>query len=101
MRFPKKQVEALKAGVKEGFAEMEAFIAKVSTDPLGSGKIFGTRKFLQESAETNYGLDKPDLLRSVAAHMGLYGNSLRKRSTRRSSPMLMASPWTPLPTPTR
>ncbi len=73
--LPVETQEALKAGVKEGFAEMEAFIAKNSNDPLASGKWFGTREFLQESAETNYGLDKPDLLRSVAAHMGLYGNS--------------------------
>ena len=68
-------IEALKAGVKEGFADMEAFIAKISSDPLSSGKLFGTRTFLNESAADNYGLDKPDMLRSVAAHMGLYGNS--------------------------
>lgn len=69
------QVAALKAGVKEGFADMEAFISKVVSDPLASGKIFGTREFLNESAKKNYNLDKPDMLRSVAAHMGLYGNS--------------------------
>lgn len=69
------QVTALKAGVEKGSSEMEAFIAKVSTDSLSSAKIFGTRKFLQQSSETNYGLDRPYLLRSVAAHMGLYGNS--------------------------
>jgi hypothetical protein len=73
--LPVNTQEALKAGVKAGFAEMEAFIAKNSDDPLASGKWFGTRAFLQQSAETNYGLDRPDLLRSVAAHMGLYGNS--------------------------
>jgi hypothetical protein len=69
------QIEALKAGVKEGFADMETFIGKVSSDPLASGKIFGTRAFLNESAKKNYQLDKPDMPRAVAAHMGLYGNS--------------------------
>lgn len=69
------QLEALKAGVKEGFADMEAFIAKVVSDPLASGKIFGTREFLNESAKKNYNLDKLDMLRTVAAHLGLYGNS--------------------------
>jgi hypothetical protein len=69
------QREALNAGVKQGFAEMEAFIAEHSNDPLASGKWFGTRAFLTESAKVNYDLDRPDLLRSVAAHMGLYGNS--------------------------
>ncbi|PLW69356.1 DUF1254 domain-containing protein [Pseudohalioglobus lutimaris] len=69
------QLEALNAGVKQGFTEMEAFIAEHSNDPLASGKWFGTRAFLDESARSNYGLDQPDMLRSVAAHMGLYGNS--------------------------
>jgi hypothetical protein len=73
--LPEEHVEALKAGVKEGLADIEAFIAKHSSDPLASGKMFGTRAFLTESAGKNYGLDKPDMLRSVAAHMGLYGNS--------------------------
>jgi len=67
--------EALKAGVKDGFGEIEEFLAKYTSDPLMSGKIFGTRAFLVESAQTNFGLEKPDILRSVAAHMGLYGNS--------------------------
>ena len=69
------QAEALKAGVKDGFADMETFIGKISSDPLSSGKIFGTRQFLTESAKKNYHLDKPDMPRAVAAHMGLYGNS--------------------------
>ena len=73
--LPVETQQALKAGVQEGFTEMQAFIAKNSNDPLASGKWFGTRAFLQQSAQTNYGLDRPDLLRSVAAHMGLYGNS--------------------------
>ncbi len=73
--LPAGTVEALQAGVSDGFAEMEAFIAENSSDPLASGKLFGTRAFLSESAEVNYGLNKPDMLRAVAAHMGLYGNS--------------------------
>lgn len=67
--------DALKAGVKKGFADMEAFIAKISSDSLASGKIFGTREFLAKSAENNYHLNMPDMLRAAAAHMGLYGNS--------------------------
>ncbi|XZE52882.1 DUF1254 domain-containing protein [Planctomycetaceae bacterium SH139] len=78
--LPAETQEALKAGVKEGFAEIEAFIAEHVNDPLTSGKIFGTRKFLRQSAKTNYGLGKPDLLRSVAGHMGLYGNSAAEAS---------------------
>ena len=68
--------EALKYGVADGFSEFEAFIAKHSNDPLASAKLFGTRDFLKESAKKNYQLDSPDILRSVAAHMGLYGNSV-------------------------
>ena len=73
--LPAETQAALKAGVKDGFAEMEAFIAEHVSDPLISGKTFGTREFLQQSAETNFGLDKPDLFRAVTAHVGLYGNS--------------------------
>ena len=67
--------EAMKAGRDEGFAEIEEFIKEYSSDPLASGKIFGTRDFLAGSAQTNYGLESADILRAVAAHMGLYGNS--------------------------
>jgi hypothetical protein len=73
--LPKETQEAMKAGVKEGFGEIEAFIEKNSSDPLVSGKIFGTREFLTESARENYGLDKLDLPRAAAAHQGIYGNS--------------------------
>jgi hypothetical protein len=69
------QLESVKAGIKDGFADMEAFIAENASDPLASGKIFGTREFLNESAKKNYNLDKPDMPRAVAAHLGLYGNS--------------------------
>jgi hypothetical protein len=37
--LPQEQVEALKAGVKDGFAEIEAFIASNADDPLASGKF--------------------------------------------------------------
>jgi len=73
--LPDEHVAALRAGVEEAFAAMESFIASNSSDPLSSGKLFGTREFLDESARKNYQLDKPDMLRAVAAHMGLYGNS--------------------------
>jgi hypothetical protein len=76
--LPPEQAEALKAGVKDGFAEIEAFIASIAADPLASGKLFGTRTFLNESARENYGLDKPDMLRSAGAHAGLYGNSAKE-----------------------
>jgi hypothetical protein len=66
---------AMKAGRDAGFADMEAFIAETSKDPLSSGKVFGTRAFLNESARTNFQVDSIDILRASAAHMGLYGNS--------------------------
>ena len=66
---------AMKSGRDAGFADIEAFIAANSNDPLSSGKIFGTREVLTESATTNFQVDSPDILRAAAAHMGLYGNS--------------------------
>jgi len=74
-KLPPDIQKAMKAGREAGFADIEAFIAAHSNDPLLSGKIFGTRQFLTESAATNYSLDTTDLLRAVAAHRGLYGNS--------------------------
>ena len=71
----KETQEALKAGVQEGFAEIEAFAEKSTKDPLASAKTFGTRDFLSRSAKDNYQLERSDLLRSAAAHTGLYGNS--------------------------
>jgi hypothetical protein len=73
--LPAEIQEALKAGVQEGFGEIEGFIGENASDPLVSGKVFGTREFLTASAKTNYELETPSLLRSVAAHLGLYGNS--------------------------
>ena len=67
--------EAIKQGVKEAFADMEAFIKKTSTDPLGSSKIFGTRTFLEQSAKTNFGHNNLYMIRAVAAYLGIYGNS--------------------------
>jgi len=67
--------DALKVGVEDGFGAIEAFVGEHSSDPLVSGKIFGTREFLTESAVANYGLESPSMLRSVAAHRGLFGNS--------------------------
>lgn len=74
-RFDDETQKAIAEGVKEGFAEMEAFIKQISTDPLASAKIFGTREFLQKSAKENYQLNNFYMLRAVAAHLGLYGNS--------------------------
>jgi hypothetical protein len=73
--LPAETQKALEAGVKEGLAEIEAFVAKNSSDPQMSAKLFGTRTFLEESAKKNFQLDRVDLLRSAAAHTGLYGNS--------------------------
>jgi hypothetical protein len=67
--------DAIKAGVKEGFAEVEEFIEQHNADPLSSTKMFGTRSFLTQSAKDNYELENMFLPRAVAAHMGLYGNS--------------------------
>jgi hypothetical protein len=66
---------ALKTGAKEGFSEIETFVKQNVGDPLVSAKIFGTREFLTKSAKTYYGLETPALLRTVAAHRGLFGNS--------------------------
>jgi hypothetical protein len=73
--LPPEIQEAMKAGVTEGFGEIEKFVRDYGGDPLVSAKIFGTRGFLTESAEVNYGQENHHLIRAVAAHMGLYGNS--------------------------
>jgi len=74
-KFSPEVQEAIAEGVKEGFKEIEAFIERTSKDPLGSAKIFGTRKFLKESAAKYYNAPNFFVMRSDAAHMGLYGNS--------------------------
>ena len=67
--------QAIEEGIKEGFEEIETFIATYANDPLSSAKLFGTREFLMESAEINYDLPDLYLIRAVAADRGLYGNS--------------------------
>lgn len=67
--------QALEEGAKAGFAEIQQFLAKHSKDPSMSGKIFGTRSFLEKSAKESLGLDSLYLLRAAAAQAGLYGNS--------------------------
>ena len=66
---------ALEKGVAAGFRAMEELAAEHATDPVGSAKVFGTREFLETSARENFGLDAPYLVRAIAAHLGLYGNS--------------------------
>jgi hypothetical protein len=73
--FDEEIQEAIKAGVKEGFAEIEEFIKQEGTDPLGSTKMFGTRAFLTQSAQQNYHLKNMFIPRAAAADRGLYGNS--------------------------
>ncbi len=73
--FDEETQKAIEEGVKEGFSEMEKFIKEYSTDPLISAKVFGTRDFLSEKARGNFKLDDFYLLRAIAAHLGLYGNS--------------------------
>ncbi len=73
--FSPEVAAAMEEGVKEGFAELEAFIAAESADPRLSGKIVGTRAFLEESARENFGTTDHYMLRTAAAHVGLYGNS--------------------------
>lgn len=73
--FDKETQDAIKEGVKEGFAEMQALIKEQSSDPIGSTKIFGTRKFLETSAKENYHFNDIYLIRAVGAYVGIYGNS--------------------------
>ena len=74
-RFDPEIQQAISEGVKDGISEMEAFIAANSSDPLLSGKIFGTREFLSQSARKYFQLDDFYVLRATAAQTGLYGNS--------------------------
>ncbi|MCZ4410360.1 DUF1254 domain-containing protein [Cryomorphaceae bacterium 1068] len=67
--------EALEEGAQEGLAAMKEFAGKIVSDPLASGKIFGTRAFLNKSAKDNYDLDELFIPRAVGALMGIYGNS--------------------------
>ena len=74
-KFPSEIQESLSKGVQDGLVEMEDFIKMGSSDPLASAKVFGTREFLQTSAQKNYQLEEFYLMRAVAAHTGIYGNS--------------------------
>jgi hypothetical protein len=66
---------ALKAGVDAGLKEIEDLLARITSDPLASVRIFGTRDFLEASAQKHYEMANPYLIRAGAAHIGLYGNS--------------------------
>ena len=74
-KFSPEIQKALEEGVKEGFSEIEAFMAEHGSDPLLSAKGFGTRDFLTKSVKENFNLDEFFILRAVAAHRGIYGNS--------------------------
>ncbi|MGD9141609.1 MAG: DUF1254 domain-containing protein [bacterium] len=65
---------AIEEGVKQGLADIKAFLEENSADPLISAYIFGTREFLKEEA-ARFGQPDFYLQRSMAALSGLYGNS--------------------------
>ena len=66
---------ALVEGANDGFGRIGEFALETISDPSAGSKAFGTREFLQRSAEENFGLDTPYLIRATAGHVGLYGNS--------------------------
>ena len=74
-KFSPEIQKALEEGAQEGLAAIKEFGAKESKDPLASGKIVGTRVFLNKSAKENYNLDNFYILRATGALMGIYGNS--------------------------
>ncbi|MGB5459474.1 MAG: DUF1254 domain-containing protein, partial [Eudoraea sp.] len=74
-RYDHETQEAIQSGIEDGLKEMKAFAEKYSKDPLTSSRIFGTRDFLTKSAKDNYNMDNFYVLRSIAALLGLYGNS--------------------------
>ena len=53
-KFSPEIADAINAGVKDGFKEIEAFIQRESKGPLATAKIFGSREFLKESACTRW-----------------------------------------------
>jgi len=67
--------EAVEAGIQDAREALSAWIEPLQGDPLGSTRIFGTRDFLERTAQEAYGLDRPYLPRAAAALTGLYGNS--------------------------
>lgn len=74
-KFDEEIQKAIEEGLQEALVEIEEFTKVITSDPLGSAKIFGTRDFLNKSAKENYQLENFYILRTIAAHMGLYGNS--------------------------
>ena len=74
-KFSPEIQKALEEGVQEGLTAIKEFGAKESKDPLASGKIVGTRAFLNKSAKENYNLDNFYIMRATGALMGIYGNS--------------------------
>jgi hypothetical protein len=74
-KFSPEIQKALEEGAQEGLAAMKEFAGKAVSDPIASGKIFGTRAFLNESAKANYNLNDLFIPRAVGALMGIYGNS--------------------------
>ena len=74
-KFSPEIQKAIEEGAQEGLAAIKEFGKKATSDPLASGKIFGTRAFLNKSAKDNYNLDDLFILRAVAAEKGIYGNS--------------------------
>ena len=74
-KFSPEIQKALEEGAQEGLAAIKEFGGKESKDPLASGKIFGTRAFLNKSAKDNYNLNNLFILRATGALMGIYGNS--------------------------
>jgi hypothetical protein len=74
-KFSPEIQKAIEEGAQEGLAMIKEFGAKESKDPLASGKIFGTREFLNKSAKVNYSLKDLYILRATGALMGIYGNS--------------------------
>jgi hypothetical protein len=65
---------ALEKGVQQALGEIGVFIQEQTSDPMASARIFGTREFLAASA-IEMGLPSPNMLRTVGAFLGLYGNS--------------------------
>jgi len=65
---------ALESAVQQSIGEMRALIDAMSSDPLMSAKIYGTRANLKETAAA-IGQPNMYLPRATAALVGLYGNS--------------------------
>jgi hypothetical protein len=65
---------ALESAVQQSVGEMRALIGAMSSDPMMSAKVFGTRAFLNEAAAA-MGQPNMYLPRAAAALAGLYGNS--------------------------